>query len=167
MNIENFETIHIQIQNNNLELNVPFDSIKEIMTPNIEDSPLYHMLENMLSTMALQSGNEIYQLLNDDTIQYQIYYEIDDENNINDEENSYFSNCKEINEFLCKPQKIKDNDTLVLNNETCNICCDNYVPGQLKRNIPQCGHCYHKKCIDKWLKKNGSCPICRHNLLKK
>ena len=81
-----------------------------------------------------------------------------------EEYNNYFKNCSEINNYLCKAEKIKKEDPLL--NEKCFICLDNYEYNQLKRVLPSCKHCFHKKCIDKWLKEKASCPICRDQLLK-
>ena len=36
---------------------------------------------------------------------------------------------------------------------------------EFKRELPICKHYFHKKCIDKWLKKNASCPICRDKII--
>lgn len=41
----------------------------------------------------------------------------------------------------------------------CSICLTNCSPKQLK-TLP-CEHQFHKKCVNKWLKKNNSCPLCR------
>ena len=80
----------------------------------------------------------------------------------NNEYNEYFKSCKEINENLCKPVKIKKDDIII--GDYCHICMDEYKYGEFKRTLPKCLHHYHKKCIDKWLKKKASCPICRDNL---
>lgn len=42
----------------------------------------------------------------------------------------------------------------------CSICCDNYENDD-ECIITKCNHIYHKKCIDVWLNKNNTCPICR------
>ena len=73
-----------------------------------------------------------------------------------------FENCKEINEKVCKFEKIKEGDEIL--NESCNICMEKFLVGQYKRCLPNCKHLFHKKCIDRWLKKNASCPICRNTL---
>ncbi len=49
-------------------------------------------------------------------------------------------------------------------NKECSICQQVYKEKEYAREL-KCKHVYHKKCIDKWLKKNPSCPICRHDLL--
>lgn len=42
----------------------------------------------------------------------------------------------------------------------CQICFSDYNKGEKLRMLP-CFHDYHVKCIDRWLKENASCPICR------
>lgn len=44
--------------------------------------------------------------------------------------------------------------------EVCPVCLENIVPGELVRRLP-CLDLYHKDCIDKWLKENTKCPVCR------
>ena len=82
--------------------------------------------------------------------------DIDD--NVNDE---HKISCKMINNALGKANKIYSNSELIINNEKCIICMQNYKHGELFRLLPNCKHGYHKKCIDKWLKNNLTCPICR------
>lgn len=76
-----------------------------------------------------------------------------------------FNNCKEIEHFIGKSSKIKKNDPLI-NNENCFVCFEPYIEGEHKRELPHCKHFFHKKCIDKWLKKKAQCPICRDNILE-
>ena len=55
-----------------------------------------------------------------------------------------------------KYQLIKEDDI----EDKCVICLENYIPRSYKRNLP-CNHCFHKKCIDKWiLDCKASCPLC-------
>ena len=76
-----------------------------------------------------------------------------------------FKNCAHINKILGKPTRIKQNDKIIKNNEKCNICFKKFKAGEYKRELPNCGNFYHKKCIDKWLKIDSRCPICRNKLL--
>jgi len=32
--------------------------------------------------------------------------------------------------------------------------------------IPHCNHCYHSECIEIWLKRDGTCPLCRLDVKK-
>ncbi|KAM7263766.1 hypothetical protein ACFE04_001449 [Oxalis oulophora] len=43
----------------------------------------------------------------------------------------------------------------------CSICLEDYEEKDMVRIIPECEHLFHIKCVDPWLKKNSSCPICR------
>ncbi|XP_041652571.1 uncharacterized protein si:ch211-59o9.10 [Cheilinus undulatus] len=45
----------------------------------------------------------------------------------------------------------------------CQICFSDYTEGEKLRMLP-CFHDYHTQCIDRWLKDNTTCPICRANL---
>ena len=151
---------------------------------NIFNSILNNLNENNEYTLIIDSEsddnfyNQIHILLEDiydsinvlntingpnNTVEYSIEYYI--HNNEEPESyNKYFKSCNEINEVLCKPEKIKKNDNILC--ENCFICMDNYKCSQLKRELTYCKHYFHKKCIDKWIKKKASCPICRYELIK-
>ena len=43
----------------------------------------------------------------------------------------------------------------------CSICQDDFKDGERARAISKCQHHFHINCIDKWLVKKGSCPLCR------
>ena len=53
---------------------------------------------------------------------------------------------------------IKKDDPIL--NEKCTICLDKYKIGTYKKRL-ECKHVFHKKCIDKWLKNEDHCPMCR------
>ncbi|CAL5437681.1 unnamed protein product [Camellia sinensis] len=44
---------------------------------------------------------------------------------------------------------------------TCSICLAEYQPKETLRTIPECNHYFHATCIDKWLRRNATCPLCR------
>lgn len=47
----------------------------------------------------------------------------------------------------------------------CPICLDVFEEGQPVRMLPQCGHCYHRDCVDHWLLEHKSnCPTCRRDV---
>ena len=50
----------------------------------------------------------------------------------------------------------------------CNICLEQFKENEYKR-IVECGHNFHKRCIDKWINKynNFTCPLCRTDLFAK
>lgn len=43
---------------------------------------------------------------------------------------------------------------------SCVVCMCDFEARQLLRGLP-CSHEFHAKCVDKWLKTNRTCPICR------
>jgi len=43
---------------------------------------------------------------------------------------------------------------------TCSICLTDFHAGDRKRRLT-CMHCFHVVCVDKWLKNNPTCPVCR------
>ena len=134
-------------------------------TPNvIPPEQLSQAIENMNHISSNQNNENNSQ----DSENVQMMFEIEfimDPNGMGQEEESHphFENCQQINDLLGKPMYIKKDDELI--DTDCNICMDNFVYRQYKRTLPKCNHTFHKKCIDSWLKKNSSCPICRQEYL--
>jgi len=126
---------------------------------NYEES-LYEAIHSLIN--QLKNSEVIYDNTTTNNVEFHVIYEFVDDN----KNTEYFQSCCEINRLLGKSNKIKENDPLIVEDDTCNICCDKYVANQFKRVLPECCHTFHKKCIDKWLKQKGECPICRKNFLE-
>ncbi|KAL3523688.1 hypothetical protein ACH5RR_016522 [Cinchona calisaya] len=47
----------------------------------------------------------------------------------------------------------------------CSICLADYKETDMLRLLPDCGHIFHLKCVDSWLKLHPTCPICRSSPL--
>ncbi|KAL1561947.1 RING-H2 finger protein ATL80-like [Salvia divinorum] len=47
----------------------------------------------------------------------------------------------------------------------CAICLDEYAAGERRATMTECSHRFHAVCIEKWIKINTTCPLCRHNLV--
>ena len=58
-----------------------------------------------------------------------------------------------------------EDDKLVVDNgtgDTCAVCIEDYESGDELRAL-DCGHAFHKDCIDPWLiTKRACCPVCKH-----
>lgn len=47
--------------------------------------------------------------------------------------------------------------------QVCCICLARYADNDELRELP-CIHVFHVECVDKWLKINASCPLCKTEL---
>ena len=147
---------------NNISVN---DNNEIVFTlPIGENNNIYNAIETMLEEMQKNTNifNENYST--NEFISFDIEFEFITPINNTEENSNYFTSCKEIDQKVSRSEKIKKEDNLL--NETCFICMDNYKVNELKRILPNCSHCFHKKCVDKWLKKRSSCPVCRDELIK-
>lgn len=43
----------------------------------------------------------------------------------------------------------------------CAICLDSFREGESCRKIPICKHLFHSNCVDRWIGKKPTCPVCR------
>jgi hypothetical protein len=66
-----------------------------------------------------------------------------------------------LNELVPKYKQINPGDKLI--GQQCLICQENYNIKEYQREL-HCNHHFHKKCIDKWLKNNLTCPYCRTSI---
>ncbi|KAK4344271.1 hypothetical protein RND71_037365 [Anisodus tanguticus] len=46
----------------------------------------------------------------------------------------------------------------------CAVCLSRFEDVEILRLLPNCKHTFHINCIDKWLEKHSSCPLCRHKV---
>ncbi len=42
----------------------------------------------------------------------------------------------------------------------CSICLNNITSGQDTTSL-SCGHIFHSNCIQRWFRRNATCPVCR------
>lgn len=46
---------------------------------------------------------------------------------------------------------------------TCVVCFSQFEGHSLVRVLP-CSHAFHIRCVDRWLRKNRTCPMCRWDI---
>ncbi|AEC06675.1 unnamed protein product [Arabidopsis thaliana] len=50
------------------------------------------------------------------------------------------------------------------NTDSCSVCLQDFQLGETVRSLPHCHHMFHLPCIDNWLLRHGSCPMCRRDI---
>jgi hypothetical protein len=61
-------------------------------------------------------------------------------------------NLEKLNKFTITKKNCPVDD--------CSICLEGFTCRQHCRELP-CSHIFHKKCVDRWLRKSPQCPVCR------
>jgi len=69
---------------------------------------------------------------------------------------------KEVREML---PVVVFKESFLIHETQCSVCLADYQPEERLQRIPPCGHTFHIDCIDHWLSKNTTCPLCRVSLL--
>ena len=49
--------------------------------------------------------------------------------------------------------------------DSCSVCLEEFKSGEVLRILP-CTHPFHRDCVDKWLYKKHTCPLCKFDILK-
>ncbi|KFK43661.1 hypothetical protein AALP_AA1G156600 [Arabis alpina] len=49
------------------------------------------------------------------------------------------------------------------NGGSCPICLDEWSKGDVAAEMP-CKHKFHSKCVEEWLGKHATCPLCRYEM---
>ncbi|XP_052180998.1 E3 ubiquitin-protein ligase ATL42-like [Diospyros lotus] len=46
----------------------------------------------------------------------------------------------------------------------CPVCLSKFEDIEILRLLPKCKHAFHVNCVDQWLEKHSSCPLCRQKV---
>ena len=80
----------------------------------------------------------------------------------------FANNSSEVNELDNQGGLVAEgtnNERLVSADDAlCSICLGKYKDKVELRELP-CFHHFHIDCVDKWLKINASCPLCKYGLI--
>lgn len=102
--------------------------------------------------------------MNDDRSQQETVRTVDDLPNGADSSDSSFSSDSSLEGSVDEEQGLeaKAPSHGCKDGSVCAICSEEYGEGQpvYESNNPQCGHQFHKKCMDKWLDIQHTCPVC-------
>ncbi|XP_052175972.1 RING-H2 finger protein ATL70-like [Diospyros lotus] len=60
--------------------------------------------------------------------------------------------------LLYSEAKLKKKDSTAT---CCSICLADYKGSDMLRLLPDCGHLFHLRCVDPWLRLHPTCPVCR------
>ncbi|EEF38288.1 RING-H2 finger protein ATL70 [Ricinus communis] len=69
---------------------------------------------------------------------------------------------KNYPKLLYSQAKLHNTDTTAT---CCSICLADYKSTDMLRLLPDCGHLFHLKCVDPWLRLHPTCPVCRNSPL--
>ncbi|KAK1271978.1 RING-H2 finger protein ATL70 [Acorus gramineus] len=64
--------------------------------------------------------------------------------------------------LLYSQAKLREEDSTA---SCCSICLADYKDSDVLRVLPDCGHLFHMKCVDAWLRLHPTCPVCRSSPL--
>ncbi|CAN6458263.1 unnamed protein product [Victoria cruziana] len=56
-------------------------------------------------------------------------------------------------------------ESFLIRETQCSVCLGDYESDEKLQQIPSCGHTFHTECIDSWLTRNTTCPLCRTSLI--
>ena len=162
-------SIEREIQNtivNNI-LNIYRDSVRNTRNPN-RNNLTSNVLSSRYYNTPPQGGYLVneeheYVLPDQDDLSSIIFLDIvtrfgspGSDSYLSDSKKSMNRKIKQIGKY----KKVKESNKELLE-EPCPICIDNFKEGEYYRKL-DCNHCFHKKCIDRWFKKDHSeCPMCR------
>lgn len=94
-----------------------------------------------------------------------------------DDEDSYDSGSEELDEEMqefLKPVPVPVPEEMMeklqiktynseMGYDKCSVCFENFLDSKIiKSKVRElaCGHIYHADCVDEWLKKHPTCPVC-------
>ncbi|CAN4120709.1 unnamed protein product [Withania somnifera] len=109
-----------------------------------------HILETLEAFSNMDVDNNLLQTQRDfNENDYELLLALDENNHQHGG-----SSARQINNL---PESTVQNETL---QEACAVCLETPSMGDVIRHLP-CLHKFHKDCIDPWLRRKTSCPVCK------
>ncbi|CAG7884957.1 unnamed protein product [Brassica rapa] len=137
-------------------------NFSETLTEIMEDMLTYHDIYHPNSTYLIEETkeyvmNEVRANFNPFTNDLQVTLTIKDYN-------PNATSRLDVDLIITDLESTNRPPTMEEENETCIVCFGNYNQHNNLCTLT-CGHSFHFPCIDQWLRRNISCPICRESNL--
>ncbi|KAJ4955675.1 hypothetical protein NE237_012458 [Protea cynaroides] len=123
--------------------------------PNMDFETRIHILEALEA--AVGNGNDMRL---DGHLFQRDFNENDYEMLLALDENNHQLVGASANQINSLPQSTVQTENL---EEACAICLETLSTGDIIRHLP-CLHKFHKDCIDPWLRRKTSCPVCKSSI---
>lgn len=121
-----------------------------LFPPNMDVDMRMHILETLEAFSNMDVDNNLLQTQRDfNENDYEMLLALDENNHQHGG-----SSARQINNL---PQSTVQNESL---QEACAVCLETPTVGDIIRHLP-CLHKFHKDCIDPWLIRKTSCPVCK------
>jgi hypothetical protein len=128
-----------------------------------DDDPMVAFIMRSMETSSRQSS---YERVVTGTETENIYNSITGTENIYNSINNSINNTAAARERDIRSlplAEVHDPNNLPEDCRCCSICLDSFETGTFRKTLP-CLHGFHDVCVDKWLRTNGACPICKHRI---
>ncbi|KAM7488550.1 hypothetical protein LguiB_026034 [Lonicera macranthoides] len=127
--------------------------VNSVFPPNMDLDMRMHILETLeaFSEMGMPGGAlQVQRDFNEND--YEMLLALD--------ENNHQHGGASLAQINGLPQSTVQSDN---HQEACAICLDTPTTGDTIRHLP-CLHRFHKDCIDPWLRRKTSCPVCKSSI---
>lgn len=121
-----------------------------LFPPNMDVDMRMHILETLEAFSNMDVDSNLLQMQRDfNENDYEMLLALDENNHQHGG-----SSARQIDNL---PQSTVQNESL---QEPCAVCLETPTIGDVIRHLP-CLHKFHKDCIDPWLRRKTSCPVCK------
>nr|XP_033516052.1 E3 ubiquitin-protein ligase RLIM isoform X1 [Nicotiana tomentosiformis] len=124
-----------------------------LFPPNMDVDMRMHILETLEAFSNMDVDGNLLQTQRD-------FNENDYEMLLALDENNHQHGGASVWQINDLPQSTVQNESL---QEACAVCLETPTVGDVIRHLP-CLHKFHKDCIDPWLRRKTSCPVCKSSI---